>query len=163
MDSLCSLLFNSEYYVWHSVLPDRYHQESTILSKNSPFCPPSDLEKLSVCDQRAFRPLPTPSKSSCQSTSASGKAVSLPFCTTNTEGPQGLLDHALSEIPFKCNGNRNEFYLGNSSLASPSQCNPNLEKKDSELHLYIISTTSSIFLYLKSSWNNYIIVSVLIN
>ncbi|XP_036750827.2 uncharacterized protein C12orf56 homolog [Manis pentadactyla] len=139
-----------------------YHQESSTLSKNSHFCPPSDLEKLSVCDQRAFGPLPTPSKRSYQSTSASGKAVSLPFCTTNTEEPQGLLDHALSESPFKCNGNRKEFYLGNSSLASPSQSNPNLEKKDSELHLYIISTTSSIFLYLKSSWNNYIIKATLL-
>ncbi|KAK2489656.1 hypothetical protein MC885_009294 [Smutsia gigantea] len=146
------------------VLPDRYHQEGSTLPKNSPFCPP-DLEKLSVCDPRALRPLPTPSKGSCQSTSALGKAVNLPFCTTNTEEPQGLPDHgdSLSEIPFKCNGNRNELYLGNSSLASPSQSNPNLEKKESELHLYIISTTSSIFLHLKSSWNNYIIASVLIN
>lgn len=49
----------------------------------------------------------------------------------NTKEPQGLPDHkdSLSEIPFKCNGNGNELYLGNSSLASLLQSNPNLEKK----------------------------------
>ncbi|KAM5175054.1 uncharacterized protein C12orf56 homolog isoform 2-T2 [Callospermophilus lateralis] len=45
---------------------------------------------------------------------------------------------------------------------SPLQNNSNLEKKELELHLYVISTTSSIFLHLKSSWNNYIIKATLL-
>ncbi|XP_047643073.1 uncharacterized protein C12orf56 homolog isoform X2 [Phacochoerus africanus] len=142
----------------------RYHQESSTPSKDFTLCPPSDLKKLSLHGQSACGPLPTPSRRSCQSASATGKAVSVPFGTTNTKEPQGLSDHkeSLSEIPFKCNGNGNEFYLGNSSMASPLQSNPNLEKKESELHLYIISTTSSMFLHLKSSWNNYIIKATLL-
>ncbi|EPQ11737.1 Hypothetical protein D623_10022920 [Myotis brandtii] len=140
-----------------------YHRESSTLSKDSTLCP-SDLKKLSLQGQSAGRPLPTPSRRSCQSTAATGQAVSVPSCTTNTKGPEGLPDHkdSLSEIPFKCNGNGNELYLGNSSPASLLQSNPNLEKKESELHLYIISTTSSIFLHLKSSWNNYIIKATLL-
>ncbi|XP_057413513.1 LOW QUALITY PROTEIN: uncharacterized protein C12orf56 homolog [Balaenoptera acutorostrata] len=136
----------------------RYHQESSTPSKDSTLGPPSDLKKLSLHGQSACRPLPAPSRRSCQPTSATSKAASVPCCTANTKEPQGLSDHkdSLSEIPFKGNGNGNEFYLGNASLASPLQSNPNLEKKESELHLYITSTTSSIFLHLKSSWNNYV-------
>ncbi|XP_006205968.2 uncharacterized protein C12orf56 homolog isoform X1 [Vicugna pacos] len=142
----------------------RYHQESSTPSKDSTLGPPSDPKKLSLHGQSPCRPLPTPSRRSCQSTSATGQAVSVPLCTTNTKEPQGFSDHkdSLSEISFKCNGNGNEFYLGNSSPASPLQSNPNLEKKESELHLYVISTTSSIFLHLKSSWNNYIIKATLL-
>ncbi|XP_045724676.1 uncharacterized protein C12orf56 homolog [Mirounga angustirostris] len=142
----------------------RYRQESSTPSKGSSFRPPSALKKLSLHGQSAFRPLPTPSRRRCRTTSTTAKAVSVPSCTTNTKEPKGLPDHkgSLSEIPFECNGNGNEFYLGNSSLASPLQNNPNLEKKASELHLYIISTTSSIFLHLKSSWNNYIIKATLL-
>ncbi|XP_038405817.1 uncharacterized protein C12orf56 homolog isoform X7 [Canis lupus baileyi] len=142
----------------------RCHQASSTPSKDSTFCPPSDLGKLSLHGPSAFRPLPTPSRRSCPSTAAPGRAVSLPSCTTNTKEPKGLPDHrgSLSEIPFKCNENGNEFYLGNSSLAFPLQNKPNLEQKASELHLYVISTTSSIFLHLKSSWNNYIIKATLL-
>ncbi|XP_023112957.2 uncharacterized protein C12orf56 homolog isoform X4 [Felis catus] len=92
----------------------RYHQEVSTPSTDSTFCLPSDLKEPSLHGQSAFRPLPTPSRRSCQSTSATGKS------------------------------------------------NPNLEKKASELHLYIISTTSSIFLHLKSSWTNYIIKATLL-
>uniref|UniRef100_A0A8C0NB66 Uncharacterized protein n=1 Tax=Canis lupus familiaris TaxID=9615 RepID=A0A8C0NB66_CANLF len=142
----------------------RCHQASSTPSKDSTFCPPSDLGKLSLHGPSAFRPLPTPSRRSCPSIAAPGRAVSLPSCTTNTKEPKGLPDHrgSLSEIPFKCNENGNEFYLGNSSLAFPLQNKPNLEQKASELHLYVISTTSSIFLHLKSSWNNYIIKATLL-
>ncbi|XP_023112954.2 uncharacterized protein C12orf56 homolog isoform X1 [Felis catus] len=142
----------------------RYHQEVSTPSTDSTFCLPSDLKEPSLHGQSAFRPLPTPSRRSCQSTSATGKVVTLPSCTTNTKEPKALSDHngSLSEVPLKGNGNGNEFYSGNSSLASPLQSNPNLEKKASELHLYIISTTSSIFLHLKSSWTNYIIKATLL-
>nr|XP_019587992.1 PREDICTED: uncharacterized protein C12orf56 homolog isoform X1 [Rhinolophus sinicus] len=142
----------------------RYHRESSTPSKDSTLCPPSDLKARSLLGQSAFRPLPTPSRRSCQSISASGKAVSVPSCTTNTKEPEGLPDHkgSLSEIPFKCSGNGNEFSLGNSSLASLLQRQANQGKKESELHLYTISTTSSIFLHLKSSWNNYIIKATLL-
>ncbi|XP_078305856.1 uncharacterized protein C12orf56 homolog isoform X4 [Panthera onca] len=92
----------------------RYHQEVSTPSTDSTFCLPSDLKEPSLHGQSAFRPLPTPSRRSCQSTSATGKS------------------------------------------------NPNLEKKALELHLYIISTTSSIFLHLKSSWTNYIIKATLL-
>ncbi|XP_035112097.2 uncharacterized protein C12orf56 homolog isoform X2 [Callithrix jacchus] len=144
--------------------PPRDHQESSTPSKDSTLYPHSDLKKLSFHGQGAFRPLPSPSRRSSQSAAATGKAVSEPSCITNTKEPQGLPDHndSISEIPFKCNGNGNEFYLGNSLLDSPSQSNSNLEKKESELHLYVISITSSIFLHLKSSWNNYIIKATLL-
>ncbi|XP_007940923.1 uncharacterized protein C12orf56 homolog [Orycteropus afer afer] len=140
----------------------RYHQESSTTSKDSILCP-SHLNKLPLQGQGAFRPLPTPSRRSRQST-PEGKAVTVPSCTTNTKEPQGLASHkdSLSESPFKCNGNGNEFYLGSSSQASLLQSNSNPEKKESELHLYIVSTTSSIFLHLKSSWNNYIIKGTLL-
>nr|XP_058165097.1 uncharacterized protein C12orf56 homolog [Dasypus novemcinctus] len=142
----------------------RYYQESSTTSKDST-CPPSDIKTLSLHSQGAFRPLPVPSGRRCQFTPASGKAgSSVPSCTTNTKEPQGLPKHkdSLSETPFKGNGNGNVFYLGSSSRASPLQSNPNVEKKESELHLYIISTSSSIFLHLKSSWNNYIIKATLL-
>uniref|UniRef100_A0A2R9BDP6 Chromosome 12 open reading frame 56 n=1 Tax=Pan paniscus TaxID=9597 RepID=A0A2R9BDP6_PANPA len=144
--------------------PLRDQQESSTPSKDSTLCPRPGLKKLSLHGQGAFRPLPSPSRRSSQSAPTTGKAVSEPSCTTNTKEPQGLPDHnnSISEIPFKCNGNGNEFYLGNSLLDSPSQSNSNLEKKESELHLYVISTTSSIFLHLKSSWNNYIIKATLL-
>ncbi|XP_007516947.2 uncharacterized protein C12orf56 homolog [Erinaceus europaeus] len=140
----------------------RYLQESTP-HKESTLCPPSDLKKLNLHRQSTLRPLPIPSSRSCQSTSVTGKAVIEPSSTINTKESKGLLDHkdSPSENPFKDSGNRNEFYLGNYSLASPLQSNKSLEKKESELHLYIISTTSSIFLHLKSSWNNYIIKATL--
>ncbi|XP_057597790.1 uncharacterized protein C12orf56 homolog isoform X4 [Hippopotamus amphibius kiboko] len=142
----------------------RYHQESSTAPKDSTLSSPSDLKNLSLHGQSACRPLPTPSRRSCQLISTTSKAAHVSFCTANTKEPQGLSDHedSLSERTFKCNGNRNEFHLGNSSLASPLQSNPNLEKKESELHLYIISTTSSIFLHLKSSWNNYVIKATLL-
>ncbi|MEJ1277261.1 hypothetical protein NN561_008174 [Cricetulus griseus] len=66
-----------------------------------------------------------------------------------------------SEIPVRVDGNRNEIRSGNSLLASPIHSSCSLEKEESELHLYVISGTSSIFLHLKSSWNNYIITSEL--
>ncbi|XP_054298252.1 uncharacterized protein C12orf56 homolog isoform X2 [Pongo pygmaeus] len=143
--------------------PLRDQQESSTPSKDSTLCPRPGLKKLSFHGQGAFRPLPSPSRRSSQSAPTTGKAVSKPSCTTNTKEPQGLPEHnSISEIPFKCNGNGNEFYLGNSLLDPPSQSNSNLEKKESELHLYVISTTSSIFLHLKSSWNNYIIKATLL-
>ncbi|KAB0357613.1 hypothetical protein FD754_001769, partial [Muntiacus muntjak] len=139
----------------------RYHRESSTASKDSTLGPPSDRKKLSLHGQRACGPLPAPSRRSCQLTSPTSKAGG-PL--TDTKEPRGLSDHkdSLSEIPFRCNGNGNELYLGNSTLASPFQSNPNLEKKESELHLYVISTTSSIFLHLKSSWNNYMIKATLL-
>ncbi|XP_054383318.1 uncharacterized protein C12orf56 homolog isoform X4 [Pongo abelii] len=143
--------------------PLRDQQESSTPSKDSTLCPRPGLKKQSFHGQGAFRPLPSPSRRSSQSAPTTGKAVSKPSCTTNTKEPQGLPEHnSISEIPFKCNGNGNEFYLGNSLLDPPSQSNSNLEKKESELHLYVISTTSSIFLHLKSSWNNYIIKATLL-
>nr|XP_045007432.1 uncharacterized protein C12orf56 homolog isoform X2 [Jaculus jaculus] len=139
----------------------RSHQEGNIPSKDSTSCPPSDLKRLSHVGQGAFRPLPVPSRRSCQSSPATDKAVHLPSCTTNTKEPQETPDSP-SETFFKCNGNRNEFNLGNCLLASRLQSNPNLEKKEMELHLYIISTTSSIFLHLKNSWTNYVIKATLL-
>nr|XP_040136314.1 uncharacterized protein C12orf56 homolog isoform X2 [Ictidomys tridecemlineatus] len=139
----------------------RYHQESSTPSKDSTLCSPSDPKKLSLHGQGAFRPLPVPPRGSCESTPATGDLTS---CTMNPKEPQGLPDHkdSSSEFLFKCHRNTNEFHSENSLLGSPLQSNSNLEKKELELHLYVISTTSSIFLYLKSSWNNYIIKATLL-
>ncbi|XP_008254956.1 uncharacterized protein C12orf56 homolog isoform X2 [Oryctolagus cuniculus] len=142
----------------------RYCLESSAPTKDSTLCPSPNFKKLSLHGQGAFQPLPSPSRRSCQSTPATGKAISKTSCTTNTKKPQDFAAHkdSLCEVPFKCNGNKNEFYLENSLLTSPLQSSTNLEKKELELHLYIISTTSSIFLHLKSSWNNYIIKATLL-
>ncbi|KAG8514178.1 putative protein C12orf56 [Galemys pyrenaicus] len=144
--------------------PLKYFQERSTPSKESALWSPSDVKKLSLQGQGASRPLPMPSRRSSQSMPVHCRADSTPSCTATTKEPQGLLDHkeSLSEIPFKYSGNGNEFYLGNSSLASPLHSNPNLEKKQSQLHLYIFSKTSSIYLHLKSSWNNYIIKATLL-
>ncbi|XP_008054461.2 uncharacterized protein C12orf56 homolog [Carlito syrichta] len=112
--------------------------------------PPEDLKELSPCGC---------SQGSCQSPPAASRAVGQPSCTASTREPQGLPAHSrsLGGLPFQCSGNRNEFSSRSALLASPS-----LEKKESELHLYIISTTSSMFLHLKSSWNNYLIKATLL-
>uniref|UniRef100_A0A4X2M1P5 Chromosome 12 open reading frame 56 n=1 Tax=Vombatus ursinus TaxID=29139 RepID=A0A4X2M1P5_VOMUR len=116
----------------------------------------SERTKLPNGDQNAFRTLPIPSKRSCS-------PISILSYTANTKEFQTPSDqkNSQSEIQFKFSGNGNDFYSGNvaSSVILPN--NPNLEKKESELHLYIISTTSPMFLHLKSSWNNYMIVSAL--
>ncbi|XP_027785957.1 uncharacterized protein C12orf56 homolog isoform X1 [Marmota flaviventris] len=142
----------------------RYPQESSTPSKDSTLCSPSDPKKLFLHGQGAFRPLPVPPRGSCQFTPATGKAVGLTSCTRNPKEPQRLPDHkdSSSEFLFKCHRNTNEFHSENSLLGSPLQSNSNLEKKELELHLYVISTTSSIFLHLKSSWNNYIIKATLL-
>ncbi|KAM6216412.1 uncharacterized protein C12orf56 homolog [Rhynchocyon petersi] len=142
----------------------RYHQDSSTTSRDSPLHPPSDLNKLPFQGTATFRPLPTLSRRSCQATAGTGQAVTSSSSTTNTKEPQGLAGHKgfPSESPFKCSGNGNAHYLGTSFQASLLQSNPHLEKKESELHLYIISTTSPLFLHLKSSWNNYIIKGTLL-
>ncbi|XP_054974598.1 uncharacterized protein C12orf56 homolog [Sorex araneus] len=141
----------------------RYQEHSTARAADASLRSPGDPQKPFPQDHSAPRPLPQPSRRSCQPASAPGKAVTVPSRPANTKAPQGLPGHkdSLSEIPFKCNGNGNEFYLGNSSPAFPPQNNTN-KKKKSELHLYVTSTTSSIFLHLKSSWNNYIIKATLL-
>ncbi|KAM5287919.1 uncharacterized protein C12orf56 homolog [Ctenodactylus gundi] len=113
-----------------------------------------DLKKLFLQNPDAFRRLPTLPGKSSQSTPDAGPAVSLPSGTTHTKELQGFpgYRHSPSEISFTYDGNRNESHLENL----------NLEKKESELHLYVISTTSSLFLHLKSSWNNYIIKATLL-
>ncbi|XP_040347455.1 uncharacterized protein C12orf56 homolog isoform X9 [Herpailurus yagouaroundi] len=55
----------------------RYHQEVSTPSTDSTFCLPSDLKEPSLHGQSAFRPLPTPTRRSCQSTSATGKKATL--------------------------------------------------------------------------------------
>ncbi|XP_042554990.1 uncharacterized protein C12orf56 homolog [Dipodomys spectabilis] len=141
----------------------RCYQESRTPSKDPMLCP-SAFRKLSFGGQGAFRPLPSPSRTSSQCTAASGKAVSSPSCTKIPEEARGFPDHTdfPSDVAFTCDGNRNEFNFGNTLLAYPLQSNSNPEKKELELHLYIISKTSSIFLHLKSSWNNYIIKATLL-
>ncbi|XP_006859669.1 PREDICTED: uncharacterized protein C12orf56 homolog [Chrysochloris asiatica] len=140
----------------------RYHQEKSTRSKDSTLYPNSALNKPPLPGQGAFRPLPTLSRRSSQFTP--GRAVTVPSEATSTKEPLGFVDHkdSLDESSVKCSGNGNEFHLGNSSQASLLQSNGSLEKKEFELHLYIVSTTSSIFLHLKSSWNNYIIKGTLL-
>ncbi|XP_076967409.1 uncharacterized protein C12orf56 homolog isoform X3 [Tamandua tetradactyla] len=142
----------------------RYQQENSTTSKDSTPCPPSDIKKLPLHGQGAFRSLPTPSRRHSQFTPANGKAdSSVSSCMASTKELWQLPNHkdTLSKTLLKGNGNGNVFYL-NSSQASSLQSNSNLEKKESELHLYIVSTNSSIFLHLKSSWNNYIIKATLL-
>ncbi|XP_068936861.1 uncharacterized protein C12orf56 homolog isoform X2 [Petaurus breviceps papuanus] len=154
----------------------RYHQDSYLTMPSAPTLGHgSERKKLPNGDQSAFRPLPIPSERSYLSTvpnSISGNSLlsvtngteSILSYTANTKEFQKLLDqkNSQTEIQLKFNGNGNDFYSRNvySSKVLPS--NPNLEKKESELHLYIISTTSPMFLHLKSSWNNYIIQATLL-
>ncbi|XP_012370403.1 uncharacterized protein C12orf56 homolog [Octodon degus] len=126
--------------------------------------PPPDIKDLCLEGQGASRPLPAPPGRSCLPTPAASRAVSSPAGPSNTKEPQGLPDHKDSpcEISFKCDGNRNEFHLGNSCPVSPLESDLSLQKNESELHLYVVSTTSSLFLHLKSSWNNYVIKATLL-
>ncbi|KFO24501.1 hypothetical protein H920_13987 [Fukomys damarensis] len=142
----------------------RYAQESYRALDDSTYSSPSDINKLCLQGQGAFRPLPVPPRRTGPSTAAAGRAVSSPSRTANTKECQGLPDHkdCPSEISLKCDGNRNEFHLRNSLPVSPLESDLNLEKKESELHLYIVSATSSLFLHLKSSWNNYVIKATLL-
>lgn len=136
----------------------RSQQESSTPFKD-PTSHPSDLKELSPAGQGTSRPLPT--LSSCQSMAATDMPVCSLSLASSTNEPQELPDprDAPREGSFRLDGNQSEFGLGNSLPASPLHSCRNLEKEESELHLYIISATSSIFLHLKSSWNNYIIVS----
>ncbi|OBS80885.1 hypothetical protein A6R68_20922, partial [Neotoma lepida] len=138
----------------------RSHQASNMSFKDPTPCP-SDLKQLSLPGQGASRPLPTLFRT-CQSTAATGEAACSPSFVSNTKQwePPDYKDSP-REIPFRFDGDRNGFRLGNSLPASPSYSSSSLEKEESELHLYVISETSSIFLYLKSSWNNYIIRATL--
>ncbi|XP_048216297.1 uncharacterized protein C12orf56 homolog [Perognathus longimembris pacificus] len=142
----------------------RCYQQNRALSKDSMVCPPSGLRKPLLGGQGAFRPLPTPARTGSRCTAAPGKAICSPSCTTSPKGAQRFADHTDSpcEVSFRCHGNGNEFHFGNTLLAYPLQNNSNPEKKELELHLYVISKTSSIFLHLKSSWNNYNIKATLL-
>lgn len=156
LGSLGPSLLNSQHYI--PISTHRSQQESNTPFKD-PTPHPSDLKQLSSTSQGASRPLPT--LSSCQS----GAATDMPTCSlslaSNTEEPQELPDPRdfPREGSFRFDRNESVFGLGSSLPASPSNSCSSLEKEESELHLYIISATSSIFLHLKSSWNNYIIVS----
>ncbi|XP_036617729.1 uncharacterized protein C12orf56 homolog [Trichosurus vulpecula] len=150
----------------------RYHQENcSAMPSASTLGHLSERKKLPDGDQNAFRPLPIPSQRSCLSTVSNGISgnslssvtngtESILSSTANTKEFQTPSDqkNSQSEIQFKFNGDGNDFYSSSALLPS----NPNLEKKESEIHLYIISTTSPMFLHLKSSWNNYIIQATLL-
>ncbi|XP_036025534.1 uncharacterized protein C12orf56 homolog [Onychomys torridus] len=134
----------------------RSHQASSMPFKDSTPCPP-DLT-LSLPGQGTSRPLPALSRT-LQSTAAS--ACSPPFVSSTEQQEPPDYKDAPKEIPLRLDGNRNECHVRNSLPASPSHSSSSLEKEESELHLYVISETSSIFLHLKSSWNNYIIRATL--
>ncbi|XP_028725481.1 uncharacterized protein C12orf56 homolog [Peromyscus leucopus] len=140
----------------------RSPQANSMPFKDSAPCP-SDLKQLFLPGQGASRPLPTLSRTS-QSTAATGQAACSPpppfASNTGQQEPPDYKDTP-REIPLRFDGNRNECRLRNSLPASPSRNSSSVEKEESELHLYVISETSSIFLHLKSSWNNYIIRATL--
>nr|XP_042119045.1 uncharacterized protein C12orf56 homolog [Peromyscus maniculatus bairdii] len=140
----------------------RSPQANSVPFKDSAPCP-SDLKQLFLPGQGASRPLPTLSRTS-QSAAATGQAACSPpppfAANTGQQEPPDYKDTP-REIPPRFDGNRNECRLRNSLPASPSHSSSSVEKEESELHLYVISETSSIFLHLKSSWNNYIIRATL--
>ncbi|XP_056656670.1 uncharacterized protein C12orf56 homolog isoform X1 [Monodelphis domestica] len=159
-----------------SFLSSRYNQEScSAMPSASTLHQDSKLKKLPDGDSSAFRPLPIPSEKSCSSIVSNGiLGSSLSSVTNHTENnltcvvnTKELLTvsdekNPQSEIQLKSSGTGNDFSSGNTSSNLILPGNPNLEKKVSELHLYIISTTSPMFLHLKSSWNNYIIQATLL-
>ncbi|XP_054552770.1 LOW QUALITY PROTEIN: uncharacterized protein C12orf56 homolog [Talpa occidentalis] len=102
--------------------------------------------------------------SSGQSTPGPGRPASTPSCRAASTEPQGPLPHKGSprEAPFRHGESGPESVLGNASLSSPARGSPGLEKKQAQLHLYIVSRTSSMYLHLRSSWNNYIIKATLL-
>ncbi|XP_051026385.1 uncharacterized protein C12orf56 homolog [Acomys russatus] len=135
----------------------RFHQGSCEPHKDSSPHLSDVTQQLSLASPGASRPLPTLSRS-CASMATSGKAAYSPTHSPNTEGAWELpsLKDSPSEGSLRLAGSRGEF-LPESALHSSSS----LEKEESELHLYILSATSSIFLHLKSSWNNYVIRATL--
>ncbi|XP_020845845.1 uncharacterized protein C12orf56 homolog [Phascolarctos cinereus] len=151
----------------------RYHQESCLTMPSA-----STLghgSELPNGDQNAFRALSIPSERSYLSTVSNGisgnslssmtnRTESILSYTANMKEFQTPSDqkNSQSEVQFKFSGNGSDIYSGNVTSGVILPDNPNLEKKESELHLYIISTTSPMFLHLKSSWNNYMIQATLL-
>ncbi|XP_058842400.1 uncharacterized protein C12orf56-like [Acipenser ruthenus] len=107
----------------------------------------SDLKGLSLCDSRdppahpRPRPLPRPPS-----------AASLSSCLSTL---------ALSSPPGPASGHA--LHTRSSSVLTDwgQQAEASEPQAAGELHLYVVSKSSPIFLHLKNSWNNYIIQSTL--
>ncbi|RXN01691.1 hypothetical protein EOD39_5539 [Acipenser ruthenus] len=103
----------------------------------------SDLKGLSLCDSRdppahpRPRPLPRPPS-----------AASLSSCLSTL---------ALSSLPGPASGRA--LHTRSSSVLTDwgQQAEASEPQAAGELHLYVVSKSSPIFLHLKNSWNNYII------
>ncbi|XP_043565894.1 uncharacterized protein C12orf56 homolog isoform X1 [Chiloscyllium plagiosum] len=122
--------------------------------------PTSALKNLKLSDRRNAegsvptppnaRPLPDPPKESAASHSA----------TTATAYSSVSMER-LATSPFPSNWNMKEPRPDTSPEAGKAMTEQ-AKPRESELHLYIISMTSLIFLHLRSAWNNQMIQSTLL-
>ncbi|XP_072125547.1 uncharacterized protein C12orf56 homolog isoform X1 [Mobula birostris] len=123
-------------------------------------CPPPDLKNLKLSERRKEeRPVPS---------SASARPLPVP----PRERPVGCLaSNASAENPAlvellpanRCLSQRKEQQLDtcDSTPDAEKRINSQSVERELELHLYIISMSSLIFLHLKSAWNNFMIQSTL--
>ncbi|XP_062914487.1 uncharacterized protein C12orf56 homolog isoform X2 [Mobula hypostoma] len=123
-------------------------------------CPPPDLKNLKLSERRKEeRPVPS---------SASARPLPVP----PRERPAGCLaSNASAENPApvellpanRCLSQRKEQQLDicDSTPDAEKRINSQSVERELELHLYIISMSSLIFLHLKSAWNNFMIQSTL--
>ncbi|XP_041072264.1 uncharacterized protein C12orf56 homolog [Carcharodon carcharias] len=128
--------------------------------KHSASFPTSALKNLKLSDQRNVecpippnaRPLPVPPK---ETTTAIPALRASPYRSLSME--------QLAASPYTWHRNAKE-QRSDTSDATPEpdkRTTGQFKQQESELHLYIISMSSLIFLHLKSAWNNYMIQSTL--
>ncbi|XP_072914898.1 uncharacterized protein C12orf56 homolog isoform X2 [Hemitrygon akajei] len=119
--------------------------------------PPPDLKNLKLSEKRKEeRPAPS---------SASARPLPVP----PRDRPAGCLASAENPAPVellpanRCLSQRKEQQLDicDSSPDAEKSINSQSVERELELHLYIFSMSSLIFLHLKSAWNNFMIQSTL--
>uniref|UniRef100_UPI00398F85CE uncharacterized protein C12orf56 homolog isoform X2 n=1 Tax=Pristiophorus japonicus TaxID=55135 RepID=UPI00398F85CE len=130
--------------------------------KQSASFPTSDLKNLNLSDKHNkersvstpphARPLPVPPK---EKTAASTVPRANPYSSASTG--------QLAANPYTSHRNAKEHQsdASDSNPESAKRITGQFKQRESELHLYIMSMSSLIFLHLKSAWNNYMIHSTL--
>ncbi|XP_032893982.1 uncharacterized protein C12orf56 homolog [Amblyraja radiata] len=122
-------------------------------------CPTPELKNLKLCEKDNHvawrtnaRPLPEPPKESPGPTLAS---------RVPTYKQEPVQQHPVNPYPCHRNTREQRSDRWDSSTEVDKRTSSQLKEQELELHLYIISMSSLIFLHLKSAWNNFMIRSTL--
>ncbi|XP_072341107.1 uncharacterized protein C12orf56 homolog isoform X3 [Scyliorhinus torazame] len=124
--------------------------------------PTSALKNLKLSDQLNAecslstppnaRPLPVPPKET---------TTTIPALRTSSYSSVSMEQLAPSPYIWHRNSKEHRSDSSNAAPESDKRITGQFKQQESELHLYIISMSSLIFLHLKSAWNNYMIQSTL--